>query len=102
MLVQNLNAIFLQQFEGQIAAIEFSQENHRVGHRKVGVARCRSVRVRMDGDRSGSVVSERRQIDEQRPPCRVQQRSTIDRIHSRQRRKKGAGQRGGSGSVVGK
>jgi hypothetical protein len=55
-----LNAILLQQFEGQIAAVEISQENDRVGHRKVGVARCRDVSVRMDGDCSGSVVSERR------------------------------------------
>lgn len=85
MLVQKLNAIFLQQFEGQIDAVEFSQENNRVGHRKVGVARCRGVPVRMDSDRGGSVVIERRQIDEQRPPRRPQQRPTVDGISRCQR-----------------
>ena len=102
MLVQKLNAIFLQQFEGQIAAVEFSQENNRVDHREVGVARSRGVLVRMDSDRGGSVVSERRQIDEQRPSRRPQQRPTVDRVSRRQRQQEDARQHGCGGGLVGK
>ena len=102
MLVQNLNAIFLQQFEGQIAAIEFSRENNRVGHRKVGVARCRGIPFRMDSDHGGPMVSKRRQIDEQRPPCRSRQRPALDRISGCQRQQKSAGRGDGGGGVVGK
>lgn len=78
MLVQNLNAISLQQVAGQMVAVELSQENNRVGHRKVGVSRCRGVSVCLDGNRSGPVVIQRGQINEQRPPCRPQQRPLVD------------------------
>jgi hypothetical protein len=63
MLVQKLNATFLQQFEGQIGAVEFSQESHRVGYRKMGVAGCRGIPFRMDGDGGGSLVRQRRTHD---------------------------------------
>jgi hypothetical protein len=102
MLVQKLNAIFLQPFEGQMGGVEFSQENNRVDNREVGVARCCGVPVRMDSDCGGSVVSERRQIDEQRPPRRPQQRPMVDRVSRCQRQQEGARQHGCGGGLVGK